>query len=422
MAEIWLSGIVGRDLTAKVVTEKLNSLNGQDVIINLNTGGGSVYEGVEIYNIIKQYSGRKTIKMGSIVASIGSYIACAGDEIIAQDFTSFMIHEVSSYVEGTVDDIRAEAERIEKLNDLSAKRLSDISGKTYDEIRALMKSETWFYGKEIVDNSFANRFEDTGKAAEKTAAVAVAREQYKRVAMIATNKTTDKNVTENWIDEARALIDSGNYNAVDDSEEVIRNGVVMRTALRRIVSRAANGNTEVASLISMIDKAESKKRGKGMDKTELLEAIRRENSLTLDEIAKAVNQSDRLMGEEHKNALSVMTELNKLGVKDPVAEIKANRVRIEELAKSERSVALTNAFGASKVENGEEVNLVRGYAEERVPKNAVGEDLVKAIEDVKNSAIAKRLAGEMADPSSEVNRIETRENKANAGETDVVEY
>jgi hypothetical protein len=225
------------------------------------------------------------------------------------------------------------------------------------------------------------------------------------------------------VDEARALIDSGNYNAVDDSDEVIRNGIVMRTALRRIVSRAANGNPEVASLISMIDKAESKKRGKRiMDKAELIEAVRRENGLTLDEIAKALNQSERLMGEEHKNALSVMTELNNLGVKDPVAEIKANRARIEELAKSERSVALTNAFGASKIENGKELNLVREYAEERVPKNAVGEELANAIEEVKNSTIAKRLAGEMADPSSEVNRIETRENTVQPGETPVVEY
>jgi hypothetical protein len=172
----------------------------------------------------------------------------------------------------------------------------------------------------------------------------------------------------------------------------------------------------------MIDKAESKKRGKRMDKAELIEAVRRENGLTLDEIAKALNQAERLMGEEHKNALSVMTELNKLGVKDPVAEIKVNRVRIEELAKSERSVALTNAFGASKIENGKELNLVREYAEERVPKNVAGEELANAIEEVKNSTIAKRLAGEMADPSSEVNRIETRENTVQPGETPVVEY
>jgi ATP-dependent protease ClpP protease subunit/predicted transcriptional regulator len=420
MAEIWLSGGVGWELTAQLVAEKLKELNGQDVIINLNTGGGSVYDGIEIYNVIKQYQGRKIIKLGSLVASAGTYIACAGDEVVAQDFTSFMIHEVNSWVEGTAEEIMAEAERVEKLNDLGAKRLSEKSGKTYKEIRSLMKEETWFYGQEIVDAGFADRLEDTGKAMEKTVAVAIAREQYKRVAMIGQRKETKDN--DGWVDEARALIDSGNYNAVDDSDEIIRNGVVMRTALRRIVSRAANGKPEVANLISMIDKAESRKRGKRMDKAELIEAVRRENGLTLDEIAKALNQSERLMGEEHKNALSVMTELNKLGVKDPVAEIKANRARIEELSKAERSVALTNAFGASRVENGKELNLVREYAEERVPKNAAGEDLTKSIDEVKNSTIAKRLAGEMADPSSEVNRIETRENTVQPGETPVVEY
>src|SRR5690606_18777601 len=68
-----------------------------------------------------------------------------------------------------------------------------------------------------------------------------------------------------WLDNAKALIEAGKFNAVDDSTEVIRNGVVMRTALRRIVSRAPNGNPEVASLISMIDK---KVKGNRVDRTE----------------------------------------------------------------------------------------------------------------------------------------------------------
>jgi hypothetical protein len=225
------------------------------------------------------------------------------------------------------------------------------------------------------------------------------------------------------IEEAAALIENGNYDILDNGNEVIRSGKVVRTALRRIVSRAPDGEPSIANLISMIDKAESaKKQGARMNKAELLEAIRRENGLTLDEIAKELNQADRFITDVHKNALSVVNELEKLGVKDPVAEIKANRERIEELAKSERSVALTEAFGASKVENGKELNLVREYAEERIPKNSVGEDLEKQIEGVKNSTICKRLAGEMADPNSEINTIETRENTLAAGENKLVEY
>lgn len=417
MAEIWISGGVGWDLTAQSVSEQLRALNGEDVTINLNTAGGSVYEGVEIYNVLKQYRGRKTIKMGSLVASIGSYIAAAGDEVIAHDFTSYMIHEVTSWASGTSEEIKAEAERIEKLNSMVAKRLADVSGKPESEIRTLMQAETWFYGKEIVDAGFADTYEDTGRAEDREVAVAMAAKEYKRVAKLAAlpeEQQRDKQKNKTWIDDAKALIESGKFNAVDDSTEVIRNGVVYRSALRRIASRAPENKSEVADLISMIDKRTSKEK-KRMDKNELLEAIRREPGLTLAEIAKELNQSGRIMTDEHETALKIVKDLKAMNVDDPVAEIKANRARIEELAKSERAVAITEAFGPSKMEGGKELNLVREYAEERVPKTATGEELAKAINEVRESGIAKRLAGEMADPFSPVNRIDSKETKKTDG-------
>lgn len=424
MAEIWISGGVGWDLTAQSVSEQLRDLNGEDVVINLNTAGGSVYEGVEIYNVLKQYRGRKTVKMGSLVASIGSYIAAAGDEVIAHDFTSYMIHEVSSWASGTAEEIRAEAERIEKLNSMVAKRLADISGKPESEIRQLMQAETWFYGKEIVDAGFADTYEDTGRAEDREVAVAMATTEYKRVAKIAAQpegQRQDKKDSKSWIDDARALIDAGKINTVEDSSDVIRNGIVYRSALRRIASRAPENKAEIADLISMIDKTSKEK--KRMDKNELLEAIRREPGITLLDIAKELNQAGRITTDEHEAALKVVKELKAMNVDDPVAEIKANRAKIEELAKNERSVAITEAFGAAEVGVGEAKvkNLVREYAEERIPKTATGEELAKAINEVRESSIAKRLAGEMADPFSEANRIDSKETKKTDG-TKPVEY
>lgn len=184
MSEIRLSGIVGGELIVPVVEDGLQGLGGSDVVIHLTTPGGQVYEGVEIYNVLKQYRGRKTIKLGSLVASIGTYIACAGDTIIAHDFTSFMVHEVRSFGSGTSEELRAESERIERLNALIASRYSERSGKSETEIRELMKAETWFYGKEIVEAGFADVFEDTGRAETREAAVASGAAQFQRVASL----------------------------------------------------------------------------------------------------------------------------------------------------------------------------------------------------------------------------------------------
>ena len=176
--EIRLSGIVGSEITADSVAEALKGMSG-DIIVHLNSPGGSFFEGVQIFNELKQYSGRKIVKLGAICASAASYISCAGDEVIAQDFTSFMIHEVYSSTTGTSKDMRDHAKRIDELNTLTVKRLAERSKKSENETRQLMAAETWFYGQEIVDAGFADKLETTGAATERTAAVAQARQAFR---------------------------------------------------------------------------------------------------------------------------------------------------------------------------------------------------------------------------------------------------
>lgn len=180
--EIRLSGVVGKDFDADSVAEQLKNMTG-DITINLSSPGGSFFVGAEIFNELRRYRGKKTVKMGSLVASAASYIACAGDEVIASDNSSYMIHEVSSAAEGTVGEIRRQADLVEKLNGFICKRLAERSKKSESEIRALMAAETWYYGQEIVDAGFADRLEATGQATERTAAVAQARQTFKIAAM-----------------------------------------------------------------------------------------------------------------------------------------------------------------------------------------------------------------------------------------------
>jgi ATP-dependent protease ClpP protease subunit len=353
MAEIWLNGYVGYDLTPKTVSEMLQPLFGADVIINLNTPGGSVYDGVEIYNILRQYAGKKTIRMGSLVASIGSYIAAAGDVIIAQDFTSYMIHNVRSFVDGDSDEMAKEAERLKRLNEQIANRLSDLSGQTVAAILEQMKNTTWLYGKEISDAGFATDYEDTGKSVDRNMAIMSAEHQYMR---------------------SVAMIKNKNYK--DESPGVA-------------------GDKKLNGGKSMETKAEVLERSK---------ALFDNGKLTLKEFADAVGANDLIVTDQHREALKVRNAITSAGYADPLATIAAQQARIDELSKAERAVALTNAFGPEG-----ETNLVREYAEKIVPKNAVAAELAAAIESVKADKIAKNLMGEMVDPASAVNRLESNE-------------
>lgn len=182
MNELRLSGIVGVEITADSVAEQLKSMAG-DIVIFLNSPGGSFFEGAQIFNEIKNHPGQKTVKMGALVASAAAYVAMAATEIIAADNTSFMIHEVFTAAEGSASDLKRQADHAEKLNSLVCKRLSERSGKPESEIRQLMAAETWYYGKEIVDAGFADRLESTGQTADRMAAVASAQKQCKIAAM-----------------------------------------------------------------------------------------------------------------------------------------------------------------------------------------------------------------------------------------------
>lgn len=177
MKVLRFSGYVGWQLTSEMVSTALKDLNGEDIEVHLNTQGGSIYQGMEIYDHFASYEGKKTLIMGALVASIGSYIATAFDRVIAQDITIFMIHNASDCVCGDYKEIRNAADALEKLNKHIADRLSRKSGKPVDEVLALMDKESWYYGQEIVDAGFANEFRETGKASGENA-VEIAKTKY----------------------------------------------------------------------------------------------------------------------------------------------------------------------------------------------------------------------------------------------------
>lgn len=185
--------------------------------------------------------------------------------------------------------------------------------------------------------------------------------------------------------------------------------IVLKSALRSAAARASQQNlpnaSEAASrLIDLINEKEntSNQRSNLMDsKEEALEFLRVNKGIPIEEIANAMGQDVRLATEDHAKALKVANDLREMGVEDPVGEVKRLR---EEVAKGEAdriANRLTAEFGPEKTADGND-NPLRQYAAERITNAA---DLDKQIADLKETPVAKQLAGNRANYTSDENRI-----------------
>lgn len=130
--------------------------DGDDLIINVNSGGGDVFAGNEIYTKLCMYSGKVTINVVSLAASAASLIAMAGDEVNISPVAQIMIHNVWSMQSGDFHDMDKASEILQKANDSLANAYAKKTGKSKDEVLNMMDSETWLTADEAVENNFAD--------------------------------------------------------------------------------------------------------------------------------------------------------------------------------------------------------------------------------------------------------------------------
>jgi ATP-dependent protease ClpP protease subunit len=179
MKEVLIDGEIGYDwwsdsgTTAKDVKRQLEGIeDGEDIKININSPGGSIYEGIVIFNLIRDYAKTHpvSVRINCIAMSMGGYIALAArtvnkdSKIIVCENSVFMIHNPWMYTWGDHHQLEKDADYLEKLTALYASVHSAVSGKPEKEIRAAMDEETFYVGKEIQDMGFANDWEEITEA------------------------------------------------------------------------------------------------------------------------------------------------------------------------------------------------------------------------------------------------------------------
>ena len=139
------------DKAPKDVQDFLDQLDGVSKInVHINSGGGSVFGGIAIYNILKRHDAEITVYVEGLAASIASVIAMAGDRIIIPANAQMMIHKPSSITWGNAQDMRKEADILDGCQKviLNTYMQHTKEGVTPEQINALIDAETWKNGEE----------------------------------------------------------------------------------------------------------------------------------------------------------------------------------------------------------------------------------------------------------------------------------
>lgn len=119
--------------------------------IFINSGGGNVYAGMAIYNILKRHEGHKVVHVDGIAASIASVIAMAADELVIPKTAQLMLHKPWSYAVGNANDLRKEAEVLDSCEEMILNAYMEKATVDRDEIQRLVEEETWLTGEEAAD-------------------------------------------------------------------------------------------------------------------------------------------------------------------------------------------------------------------------------------------------------------------------------
>jgi ATP-dependent Clp protease, protease subunit len=153
----------GDSTSAKDIEAALKNLSAGTINIHLNSPGGDVFDGIAIYNQLKNHPAKVVIQVDGLAASAASIIAMAADELIMNVGSMLMIHEASTWTWGTKADIKKTLNALEGID----KSLADIYMSRFkgerSEIETMIENETWFTSSEAVELGLADKVNEIVK-------------------------------------------------------------------------------------------------------------------------------------------------------------------------------------------------------------------------------------------------------------------
>jgi ATP-dependent Clp protease protease subunit len=157
----------GEGVTAKRVASALRTMGAGPVVVNINSPGGDMFEGLAIYNLLREHKGEVTIKVLGLAASAASIVAMAGDTVQIARAGFLMVHNAWVVAIGNRHDLREYADTLEPFDRAMADIYAVRTGQDQKAMAKLMDDETWIGGSDAIENGFADELLPSDQVEQK---------------------------------------------------------------------------------------------------------------------------------------------------------------------------------------------------------------------------------------------------------------
>ncbi|MFY0521171.1 head maturation protease, ClpP-related [Lysinibacillus sp. UGB7] len=150
-------------VTFKNELDKLGDV--ETIHLYINSDGGSVFEGVTIYNMLKRHQARIIVHVDALAASIASVIAMAGDEIRMPSNSMLMVHNAWTYAVGNAEKLRKAADDLDRINQSAMIAYHDKAGDKLDDatLKELLDNETWLSAEKAFEHGLCDVVEEANE-------------------------------------------------------------------------------------------------------------------------------------------------------------------------------------------------------------------------------------------------------------------
>lgn len=145
-----------KDVSSYTLSKQLEELDVSNINVYINSYGGEVAEGLAIYNNLKRHKAKVRTYCDGFACSIASVIFMAGDERIMSSASLLMIHNAWTYTAGNANELRKEADDLEKITQASINVYMSEVNISEEELKKLLDEETWITPQEAFEKGFAS--------------------------------------------------------------------------------------------------------------------------------------------------------------------------------------------------------------------------------------------------------------------------
>lgn len=196
--KIKLTGVVGWEMNPEDISDQLEKANGEDLDVYIASPGGSVIDGIEIFNMFRDYKrnhpdAQISAEIKGMAASMATYLALnpAFDLLSAEDNAVFMIHNPYGCTCGDHNEMSKFSEILKGLTNLIADVYAKKTKKPKGEVLKMMDDETWLFGEEILKAGFVDEIIKTDEEKNEGQALAVAKTKFQEAMKKVESKKQD---------------------------------------------------------------------------------------------------------------------------------------------------------------------------------------------------------------------------------------